>query len=110
MLGTQDLDILFNPDEFAVEAVLTTPTATKTISVIFDEVFDQFAMRPSFDYVYERAGMRSESRLLSATCKSSDILGAHHQDTLAIAGKIYVIVGITPQQDGNITLLELQAP
>jgi hypothetical protein len=110
MLGEQDLDILFNTDEFAVSAELTTTTETKTISVIFDEVFDQFAMRPNFDYVYERAGMRSESRLISATCKTSDILGAHHQDTLKIGNKTYAIVGITPQQDGNITILELQAP
>jgi hypothetical protein len=110
MLGTQDLDVLFNTDEFAVNAVLTTTTGTKTIRVIFDEVYDQFAMRPMFDSVYGRAGARAESRLLSATCKTSDILGAHHKDTLTIGGKIYPIVGITPQQDGNITILELQAP
>jgi hypothetical protein len=110
MLGQEDLDTFFNTDEFAVAAVLTTATATKTINVLFDEVFDAFASKPLFDYVYERAGARAESRLLTATCKTSDILGAHHQDTILINAKTYIIVGITPQQDGNITILELQAP
>jgi hypothetical protein len=104
----EDLSVFFDVDEFAVVAKITTATFTRSLNVIFDQIFDPIAMRPMFDYVYERSGMRAEARNLMALCKTSEIADVHHRDTILIENKTYTIVGVNPTQDGAVTILTLE--
>jgi hypothetical protein len=111
MLG-DDLDLFFNPNEFAQLAVAVLQAGQQSIRremwVIFDEYFDPTYMRPMFDYTYERAGAKAESRSISVLCKSQDAEGMHHRDRVEVNGRSYEVMGISPVQDGRVTLLQLK--
>jgi hypothetical protein len=111
MLG-EDLDLFFDLGEFAQLATAVLQTGLKPerreIRVIFDEYFDPTYMRPMFDYTYERAGAKAESRSISVLCKSQDAEGIHHRDRVEVNGRSYEVMGISPVQDGQVTLLQLK--
>lgn len=90
----EDLNIFLT--DFALPAVLTVGTTSKSIPILFDE-----------EYVGMELG--AEGRSLTATCKSSDVLGANHRSQLQIAGKVYRIEGVRPIMDGQFTELVLKA-
>lgn len=86
----EDLDVFLG--DFAVDAVLIIGSTSRQIKVIFDE---------------EYIGMEfvgAEGRSLTATCKSTDVLGANHRSQLQIGSKVYKVDSVRPS-DGFTELL-----
>jgi hypothetical protein len=91
-----DLDIFLA--DFG-EAITYTPQGgqVKTITGIFD-----------LSYAAATLGLGSaESSDPAATCKSSDLSGARHGDTMAIRGVTYAIKAIEPDGTG-FTIVRLK--
>lgn len=78
-----DLDLFFNPDDFAVEATLEDGS---TINVIFD--------RP-----YEEA-LKIESNKPTVTAKASDVASLVHGDIMTLNDVDYVIINIQTDETG----------
>jgi len=95
---TTDLSVFFNTDDFALSATFTkTGGSATTIKVLFDNAFNLINLG--------EVGLESTNPM--ASCKSSDVVGVAHADTLVVSGTTYKVVGIHP--DGQlITILELE--
>ena len=85
----EDLEVFFN--EFATTATLENGTEIK---VIFDRSSDPM-------------GLGTEGRELKATCRTEDVSNLNHQENITI-DKVYTIIRINLQMDGNITQLILK--
>lgn len=80
--------------DFSVGAILTIGSTSKSINVIFDEE-------------YMGISLGAEGRSLTATCKTSDVLGVNHRTTLVLGGKTYKVEALQPIMDGQFTQLVL---
>jgi len=90
-----DLDIFFQ--DFGVDAVYTPQGgAASTIRVLFDNTY----------VAVDTAGnVLAESKSPIAHCKTSDIQGIRHGDTLLINGTTYYIVEHQPDGTGISVLV-----
>lgn len=97
MAFTEDLDVFFDTDAFAVEATYRAggsgPLVTK--AVIFDRAH------------LETLGISDANPV--ALGKATDFATADSTDTLAINGTTYRISDIQPQDDGATVLLQLRS-
>ncbi len=92
---TADLSIFFDASEFG-QAVTYTPSggAPVAITVIFDPEnvgFDAYSEAP-------------DNEAATALCKTSDVPGAGHKDTLLIAGVTYEVRTVEVGPAGTTTL------
>ena len=93
---TSEIDALFDPI-LTVDAIYTPSGGTaKTIKVVFESEYLSVQ-------VVGDVGVESASP--AAYCKSADIIGVQHGDTLAISGTTYNIIGIQPDGTGMTTLI-----
>jgi len=92
-----DLDSFFG--DFAIDAVLARQSGTVSVCrVIFDNNY--LTLLGTVDF----AGVASSEP--GAVCKSSDVAGARHGDTLTVNGATYAVIGVEPDGSG-ITILRL---
>ncbi len=88
---TNDLDIFFNSNEFAVDVTYLAAT----IQGIFDAPFKSAV-----------AGeMGIESTLPQVLVKTSDVASAVHGQTMTINSVVYQIIGIQPDGTGMTSIL-----
>lgn len=82
--------------DFGVAATYTPASGAGTeITVLFDNEYVPMNL----------GGVEVESLGPAATCKTSDVSGAAHGDTLTISGVVYNITGIHPDGTGITVLL-----
>lgn len=90
MSFTEDLTVFFDTDGHAVTAAYNTDTTVKGIlSKGYVEVQGTESYRPLF------------------TCAKSDISSVAHDDTLAVGGTTYTVVGVQPDDVGTVVTLVL---
>ncbi len=89
---TDDLDIFFDNSEFAIDILYNAAT----IQGIFDNEF--------FEVVEGSIGV--ETTIPRVLVKSSDVVGAAHDETMTINSIDYNIVGVQPDGTG-LTLIIL---
>ena len=90
---SEDLDLFFDPADFATAATYNGATA---VNVIFDAAY------------LEQLGISSTNPV--ALGKASDFPAAAVNKTLLINGTTYTIRDRQPQDDGAMVLLQLSAP
>jgi hypothetical protein len=90
---SENLDIFLA--DFSQLSMLTIGSTSKSIPILFDE-----------EYMGMELG--AEGRSLSATCKTSDVLGANHRSQLQIGSKTYKVESVRPIMDGQFTELVLK--
>ncbi len=88
---TNDLDIFFNDDEFAIEIIFKTAT----IEGIFDNEFAQTA----------EGDIGVETTVPQVLVRSSDVSGDDHGETMTIDSVVYKIIGIQPDGTGMTLIL-----
>lgn len=92
-----EISAFFDPI-LTVDAVFTPAGGIGTIiKVIFNKEYQTIEMLSG--------GVGVESSGPVATCKTSDVSGAKHGDTLAISGTTYYISGVQPDGTGITKLL-----
>jgi len=89
---TTDLDTFLDTTDFAVAATLNGTTA---INVIFDAAYEAVNLQTG----------EVEGAAPVAICKSSDVSGVSHGDTLDVNGTTYYVRGIQPDGTGLTTLI-----
>jgi len=94
----EDLALFFDPDEFGVEMLYSTPANASAhpasavpIVVIFDREFIEFGEVEGFAPI--------------ATCPLADVPGIDHDAVLSDAGDVYRVVGIEPDGQGLVRLI-----
>ena len=95
MFYDADIDIFFT--DFAADAIYTPSGGTaKTIKVVFESEYLSVQ-------VVGDVGVESASP--AAYCKSADIIGVQHGDTLVIEGTTYYVTEIHPDGTGMTLLI-----
>ena len=93
---SSDIDDIFLTD-FAVDATYTpSGGVVKTIKVVFDSEYLSVQ-------VVGDVGVESETP--TAHCKTSDLTGVKHNDTLVIEGTTYYVTEIHPDGTGMTLLI-----
>ncbi|MBL1293073.1 MAG: hypothetical protein COB61_004290 [Thiotrichales bacterium] len=94
----EDLALFFDPDEFGVEMLYSTPANALThpanavpVVVIFDREFIDFGEVEGFSP--------------AATCPLAHVPGIEHGALLSEAGDLYSVVGIEPDGQGLVRLI-----
>jgi len=91
MAMTEDLDVFLDTDDFATEATINSATVLGILGNEFVQVDFVESSKPAFE------------------CKSSDITGIAHGDTVTVGSDSYKVRGIQPDGTGMTKLiLELQ--
>lgn len=91
----------FDTDEHAADAAFAPAAgASRTVPGIFDN---------EYVTVFDGQDASVESSGPAFICRTVDIPGAAHGDTLTLSGVAYIIRGVQPDGTG-ITTLRLEAP
>jgi len=100
MFTSDDIDAILDDEGFGFSDPATYTPQGGEASVINGDFRNDFQMA-------QILGIDVESASPAFECKSTDITGVRHNDTLVISGTTYYVQGIQPEHSSGFTMLML---